>query len=91
MTWRKRWQRTWEQVRYCSKACRKAGLSLLDRNLETTILGLLKGRRKTHSICPSEVAKKVADGAEAKSWHTLVPRVRNAARRLTVQGKVDIL
>ncbi|MEP7328814.1 MAG: DUF2256 domain-containing protein [Betaproteobacteria bacterium] len=24
MTWRKRWARTWEQVKYCSDACRKA-------------------------------------------------------------------
>ncbi|MGI9246640.1 MAG: DUF2256 domain-containing protein [Steroidobacteraceae bacterium] len=23
MTWRKRWARNWEQVRYCSDACRQ--------------------------------------------------------------------
>lgn len=25
MTWRKRWARTWEQVKYCSDACRRRG------------------------------------------------------------------
>jgi len=27
MTWRKRWARTWEEVKFCSDACRKAGSS----------------------------------------------------------------
>jgi hypothetical protein len=27
MTWRKRWARTWEQVKYCSDACRRQGAS----------------------------------------------------------------
>lgn len=27
MTWRKRWAKDWEQVRYCSDACRRAGRS----------------------------------------------------------------
>lgn len=25
MTWRKRWARNWEAVKFCSDACRKAG------------------------------------------------------------------
>ncbi len=24
MTWRKRWRATWDEVKYCSDACRKA-------------------------------------------------------------------
>ena len=24
MTWRKRWARTWDEVKFCSDACRKA-------------------------------------------------------------------
>jgi len=23
MTWRKRWRNTWDEVKYCSEACRK--------------------------------------------------------------------
>jgi len=25
MTWRKRWEKNWDEVKYCSEACRKAG------------------------------------------------------------------
>ena len=25
MTWRKRWARTWDEVKFCSDACRKVG------------------------------------------------------------------
>ena len=25
MTWRKRWARSWDEVKFCSDACRKAG------------------------------------------------------------------
>ncbi len=25
MTWRKRWERTWDEVKYCSDACRRRG------------------------------------------------------------------
>ncbi|MES2859092.1 MAG: DUF2256 domain-containing protein [Pseudomonadota bacterium] len=25
MTWRKRWERCWEEVKFCSDRCRKAG------------------------------------------------------------------
>lgn len=25
MTWRKRWARCWDEVRYCSDACRRSG------------------------------------------------------------------
>ncbi|MFM8567831.1 MAG: DUF2256 domain-containing protein [Gemmatimonadota bacterium] len=26
-TWRKKWERDWDQVRYCSDACRRRGAS----------------------------------------------------------------
>ena len=25
MTWRKRWERSWDEVKFCSNRCRKAG------------------------------------------------------------------
>jgi len=32
MTWRKRWRNTWDEVKYCSEACRKrAPLSKAER------------------------------------------------------------
>jgi hypothetical protein len=27
MSWRKKWEKNWEQVKYCSEACRRAGAS----------------------------------------------------------------
>jgi len=29
-TWRKKWARDWERVKYCSKACAKRGPTLVD-------------------------------------------------------------
>ncbi|HEX2606435.1 MAG TPA: DUF2256 domain-containing protein [Flavisolibacter sp.] len=26
-TWRKKWEKVWEEVRYCSDACRKKGVN----------------------------------------------------------------
>ena len=31
ITWRKKWERVWDEVRYCSTACRKARLTSLDQ------------------------------------------------------------
>lgn len=25
MSWRKKWEKNWDQVKYCSEACRRAG------------------------------------------------------------------
>jgi hypothetical protein len=30
MTWRRKWAKTWEQVKYCSDACRRNKSSKLD-------------------------------------------------------------
>jgi hypothetical protein len=27
MSWRKKWERNWDDVKYCSEACRKKGAS----------------------------------------------------------------
>lgn len=27
-TWRKKWERDWEQVKYCSERCRRAGRAI---------------------------------------------------------------
>ena len=42
--WRRKWARDWEQVRYCSDACRRHGVDATDRALEDAILGLLGDR-----------------------------------------------
>ena len=67
--WRRKWERDWEQVRYCSTACRRRGVSDVDRRLEDTILDLLAQRARTSTICPSDAARAVGDD---DSWRELM-------------------
>ena len=96
ITWRKKWERDWENVKFCSDACRrshkppKPGRPSLDRQHEVTILTLLAERDpaatgKT-SICPSEVARLL----RPDDWRPLMEPVRRAARRLVARGEVEI-
>ena len=87
--WRKKWERDWESVKYCSKSCRSRTLDDTDRALEESIVKLLKSRAGGGSICPSEAAKAVG-GEDEKKWRPLMERAREAARRLTNAGKVQI-
>ena len=89
MEWRRKWSRCWSQVKFCSDACRKKGVSESDRRLETTILMLLGKVSNGGSICPSEVARAVACGDET-AWRPLMEDVRRAARRLCEKGKIEI-
>lgn len=86
--WRKKWERDWDQVRYCSDRCRKEAKR--DRGqgelLEQAILDLLAQRDAGKSICPSEAAKQV----DSENWRELMEPSRQAARRLVVNGRVEV-
>ena len=86
ITWRKKWERNWQDVRWCSDACRRRGVSATDTALEAAIRELLGARAITATICPSEAAKRV--GGEA--WRELMEPARAAARRLVVTGEMEI-
>lgn len=58
-----------------------------DDVLERTILDLLDERRAGTTICPSEVARLVA---EDEKWRDLMEPVRAAARRLVAEELVEI-
>ena len=88
ITWRKAWARDWDQVRYCSQACRRRKVTAQDRALEDTIRALLTTRAPEASICPSEAARRCADDPEA--WQGLMEPARRAARRLVATGEVEI-
>ena len=64
ITWRKKWERSWPEVRYCSDACRRRAGSqsskAIDAALEAAILALLDERGRGKTICPSEAARRVA-------------------------------
>ena len=86
MTWRKAWAKNWDDVRYCSDACRTRKVKPVDERLEVAILDLLGRRAGGATICPSEAAKAV----EPDDWRELMEPARSAARRLVAAGDVVI-
>jgi hypothetical protein len=90
ITWRKKWERDWDQVKFCSDACRRASKSndqqTIARALEQSILALLAERPKSATICPSEAARRV----RPDDWRDWMEPARQAARRLVEQGRVEI-
>jgi hypothetical protein len=87
MQWRKSWARNWEQVRYCSDACRRTRLSPTDAALEQAILDLLDARTRSGTICPSEAARAV----DPDGWRDLMEPARQAARRLVARDLVEVV
>ncbi len=87
ITWRRAWARDWDNVRYCSKACRRHGVDPVDRELQAAILDLLAARAGTATICPSEAARRVG----GEDWRPLMEPARRAARRLVASGDIEIL
>jgi len=83
ITWRKKWARNWDAVRYCSASCRSRRRSRTDEELEQAILSLLD--RGSATICPSEAAKAVSPD----DWRSLMEPARMAARRLSNRGLVE--
>lgn len=89
--WRKKWERDWDEVRYCSTSCRRRKVDPTDRALEASILDLLGRRAADATICPSEAARAVAAaGAPGTEWRDLMEPARRAARRLVEAGEVEI-
>ncbi len=84
--WRKKWARDWDDVKYCSTACRRRGVTSQDVDLERRILEMLAARARTSTICPSDVARAVSPD----DWRPLMEPVRRAARRLVDRGEVEI-
>lgn len=92
--WRKKWERSWDDVRYCSGRCRRHPVRPVDTELELAIVELLDERAAGATICPSEAARLVAGRAAHASgddWRDLMEPARAAARRLVAAGQVDIV
>jgi len=88
--WRKSLAKVWDEVRYCSDACRRQRPGPRDRALEAAIIALLDERARGATICPSEAARRVA-GADEAAWRALMEPARRAARRLVVAGAIEVL
>lgn len=85
MEWRKKWAKNWDEVRYCSDACRKKKSKHADA-LEAKIDELLDARSSDSSICPSDAARAIG----GEEWRDLMEESRQAARRMVARGEVEI-
>lgn len=56
-------------------------------DLEDAILTLLAERGEGKSICPSEAAKRAADGGD---WRPLMDAVREKGRSLAAEGRIEV-
>jgi hypothetical protein len=88
--WRKKWEKDWDVVKYCSDACRGSNPGEADVALEAAIVELLAERGRDKTICPSEAAKAVGGTAARRDWEGLMEPARAAARRLVSAGKIVI-
>ncbi|MCR9245547.1 MAG: DUF2256 and DUF3253 domain-containing protein [bacterium] len=88
ITWRKKWQRCWDQVRYCSDRCRKQRPGDREAAIERCIVELLEQRQQGGTVCPSEVARSLR--SDDGDWRALMEPVRSAARRLVAAGRLEI-
>ena len=93
--WRKKWERDWENIRYCSDGCRRRAKSAAsagdDAALEVAILELLARRGADKTICPSEAARQVAGSEAREAWEPLMEPARAAARRLAAAGRLVVM
>ncbi len=87
--WRKKWERDWENVKYCSDKCRGFTAEASDAGLEAAIVLLLSHRDRGATICPSEAARLVRP--EGERWRELMEPARMAARRMVAAGTIVIM
>ena len=80
--YRKKWARSWEDVKYCSDECRRNKMKFDYRD---AILALLRQRHVGLTICPSEVLP-----AEQKNDQMMMEHVRRSARLLAAQDLIEI-
>lgn len=57
-----------------------------DQQIEVALLALISQRGEQASACPSEVARALSPD----DWRTLMPRIRQVAGQLALQGLLDI-
>lgn len=88
ITWRKKWARTWPEVKYCSDACRHRAKTAgtVDADLDRALVRLLADRGASKTVCPSEVARAVG----GEQWRDLMEPARAAARRAVARGEAEI-
>ncbi|WP_440709934.1 DUF2256 domain-containing protein [Herbiconiux sp. YIM B11900] len=89
--WRAKWARSWDDVRYCSVACRRRGVSAADLDLERMLLEALARRPGGAALGLDEFAAEFAPPADTTDASAHREQVRRAARRLAARGRVEWL
>ncbi len=78
--WRKKWARSWSDVKYCSASCRRHKIGLADLAYEQRIMTALALAPRT-GISLHELATD----------HDEVEPLRQAARRLAIAGRIRMI
>ncbi|MBL8991154.1 MAG: DUF2256 domain-containing protein [Phycisphaerae bacterium] len=86
ITWRKKWQRDWHAVKYCSDRCRRFGEDPHAAELERALLALVERAGGDGSIDPCDAARAVARVDAASLRNSAIV----AARRLAQLGLVRL-
>jgi hypothetical protein len=90
ITWRKKWADDWDQVRFCSTACRRRGVTPEDQALEDAFRELLAARPRTGGVDPADAVARVGARPDA-AVSDLEEPARRAARRLVAAGEAEIV
>lgn len=86
IAWRAKWARSWDEVRYCSDACRRRRLTAVDVRLEELLRALVERAGRT-GVDPDDAARTV----DPRGWEAQREPARRAARRLVAQGEAEIV
>ena len=62
---------------------------MTDAAIAAQVFALLALRQPTATICPSEVARALVPGDEAR-WRAAMPEVRRVAARLASEGRLRV-
>jgi len=84
--WRKRWADSWDEVRYCSDACRRRKVTALDVRLEELLRALVE-RAGRQGVDPEDAARTV----DPAGWQAQREPARRAARRLVAAGTAEMV
>ena len=79
--WRQKWAKNWDDVRYCSDACRRRKVTSVDVRLEELLRALLR-KAGRQGVDPDDAARCV----DPQAWEVLHEPARRAARRLVAAG-----
>jgi hypothetical protein len=84
--WRAKWAKNWDDVRYCSDACRRRRLTSVDVRLENLLRALVQSAGRT-GVDPDDAAR----GVDPQAWEALREPARRAARRLVAGGVAEMV